>query len=277
MGEPSDVSFVPGNHDAYVRVHALACDDVRAVGDERRRAEEQGDLPVPPRPRRDRDHRLELSRADGSLDGDGPARQKTGRGLRRTLAPNRREGLGAGRAHPSSAFDRDYAAATWALGRVAFERVVRDFGAEAILHGHIHRQAVRSLASSAARTVGGTVPVLSAPSAAAAASYPRYRAAYHLVRLDREGERWRIGARSRGLTRREQSDRRTRGARGVKAPMRPVLRRCPSGRSAFSWSGFGSFSAAGAALVRSICLMEWMPPPDGIAMCQGGDVCASHE
>jgi transposase InsO family protein len=23
--------------------------------------------------------------------------------------------------------------------------------------------------------------------------------------------------------------------------------------------------------------MEWMPPPDGIAMCQDGDVCASHE
>ncbi len=82
---------------------------------------------------------------------------------------------------------------------VAFERVVRDFGAEAILHGHIHRQAVRSLPSRAARTVGGAVPVLSAPSAAAAASHPRYRAAYHLVRLEREGERWRVGARVRGL------------------------------------------------------------------------------
>jgi hypothetical protein len=32
-----------------------------------------------------------------------------------------------------------------------------------------------------------------------------------------------------------------------------------------------------ATLVWSIRLMEWMPPPDGIAMCQGGDVCASHE
>jgi 3',5'-cyclic AMP phosphodiesterase CpdA len=83
---------------------------------------------------------------------------------------------------------------------VAFERVVRDFGAEAILHGHIHRQAVRSLPSRAARTVSGAVPVLSAPSAAAAASHPRYRAAYHLVRLDREGDRWRVGARVRGLS-----------------------------------------------------------------------------
>lgn len=23
--------------------------------------------------------------------------------------------------------------------------------------------------------------------------------------------------------------------------------------------------------------MEWIPPPDGITMYQGGDVCASHE
>ena len=22
-----------------------------------------------------------------------------------------------------------------------------------------------------------------------------------------------------------------------------------------------------------LALMEWMPPPDGIAICQGGDVC----
>ena len=81
----------------------------------------------------------------------------------------------------------------------AFERVVRNLGAEAILHGHIHRQAVRSLRSRSARTIDGSVPVLSAPSAAAAASHPRYRAAYHLVRLAREGERWRVSARSRGL------------------------------------------------------------------------------
>ena len=85
------------------------------------------------------------------------------------------------------------------LDALAFQRVVRDLGAEAILHGHTHRQAVRSLPSRAARTIGGDVPVLGAPSAAAAARDPRYRAAYHLVRLDREGERWRVGARARGL------------------------------------------------------------------------------
>ena len=86
---------------------------------------------------------------------------------------------------------------------------MRDYGAEAILHGHIHKQAVRSLPSRAARTVGGAVPVLGAPSAAAAARDPRYRAAYHLVRLDREGERWLVSARARGLGAGKRGDRRT--------------------------------------------------------------------
>ena len=226
LGEPSDVSFVPGNHDAYVRASMpIACVDVRAVGDERRRAEEQGDLPVPSRPRRDRDHRLELRRADSALDGDGQARQKTDRGFRRTLAPNRRQGPRAGRAHPSPAFGRGTPPLRGLSDAVAFERVVRDFGAEAILHGHIHRQAVRSLPSRAARTVGGAVPVLSAPSAAAAASHPRYRAAYHLVRLDRRG-RALAGrrARPRALPG-ERGDRRTRGARRLKPPLRPTPQR----------------------------------------------------
>ena len=146
------------------RVHAVACDDVRAVGRERRRAGEQGDLPVPPRPRRDRDHRLELRRADSSPDGDRQARQETDRGIRRALAPNRRQRPGAGRAHPSPAFDRDYAAACAdSRTRPHSSASCAIFGAEAILHGHIHRQAVRSLPSRAARTVGGAVPVLSAP------------------------------------------------------------------------------------------------------------------
>ena len=40
----------------------------------------------------------------------------------------------------------------------AFERVIGERGAEAILHGHTHKQLVRSLPSGAARTVGGRRP-----------------------------------------------------------------------------------------------------------------------
>ena len=81
----------------------------------------------------------------------------------------------------------------------AFERVIAEQGAEAVLHGHSHKQMVRSLVSRAARTPDGVVAVLGAPSASAAVRQPRHRAAYHLVRLDREGQRWRVSARVRGL------------------------------------------------------------------------------
>ena len=83
LGEPYDVSFVPGNHDAYVRASMPLLEATFApwaTSDGAPR--EQGDLPLPSRPRRDRDHRLELRRADSSLDGDGQARQKTDRGVR---------------------------------------------------------------------------------------------------------------------------------------------------------------------------------------------------
>lgn len=81
----------------------------------------------------------------------------------------------------------------------AFERVIEKHGAEAILHGHTHRQLVRMLPSRAARTIDRVVPVICAPSASAAVHDPRQRAAYHLVRLEREGDRWKVTARARGL------------------------------------------------------------------------------
>jgi 3',5'-cyclic AMP phosphodiesterase CpdA len=80
-----------------------------------------------------------------------------------------------------------------------FERLVRAHGAEAILHGHTHKRLVHAIVSPEARTVSGDVPVLGAPSAAADARNLSERAAYHLVRVERVGDRWRLSARSRGL------------------------------------------------------------------------------
>ncbi len=200
LGEPSDVSFVPGNHDAYVRASMPLLEATFAPWTTERRAADRRDLPLPPRARRDRDHRLQLGGADRSVDGDGQARQE--RSSRRSRNCSRETGA-KGLARVVLIHHPPIAGITPPLrglsDAAAFERIVRDFGAEAILHGHTHQQAVRSLPSRAARTVGGAVPVLGAPSAAAAARDPRYRAAYHLVRLDREGERWRVGARARGL------------------------------------------------------------------------------
>jgi 3',5'-cyclic AMP phosphodiesterase CpdA len=200
LGEARDVSFVPGNHDAYVRASMPLLEATFApwtAGDA-----QQGGATFPfLRIRRDVAI-IGLSSAvpTGPLMATGRLGKAQLEAFAELLRQTGAKGLGrvvlihhppmAGATPPLRGL----------LDVVAFQRVVRDFGAEAILHGHTHRQAVRSLPSRAARTVGGAIPVLGAPSAAAAARDPRYRAAYHLVRLDREGERWRVGARARGLT-----------------------------------------------------------------------------
>jgi 3',5'-cyclic AMP phosphodiesterase CpdA len=199
LGEPADVSFVPGNHDAYVRASMPVLESTfapwaRSDGAQGNKAtypylRVRGEIAiiglssaVPTAPLM-ATGRLGKKQVEAFAE---LLRQTGAKALARVVLIHHPPLTGAPPLRGLS-------------DAVAFERVVRDFGAEAILHGHIHRQAVRSLPSRAARTVTGAVPVLSAPSAAAAASHPRYRAAYHLVRLDRDGERWRVGARARGL------------------------------------------------------------------------------
>jgi 3',5'-cyclic AMP phosphodiesterase CpdA len=201
LGEPSDVSFVPGNHDAYVRASmpllaTTFAPWARSDGAQASKAtypylRVRGEIAI-----------IGLSSAvpTAPLMATG----KLGKTQIEAFAELLRQTGARGLARVVLIHHPPLSGVTPPLRGLsdapAFERVVRDLGAEAILHGHIHRQAVRSLRSRAARTVGGAVPVLSAPSAAAAARDPRYRAAYHLVRLDREGERWRVSARARGLT-----------------------------------------------------------------------------
>jgi 3',5'-cyclic AMP phosphodiesterase CpdA len=200
LGEPADVSFVPGNHDAYVRASMplLATTFAPwAMSDNAQLSKAtypylrvRGEIAI-----------IGLSSAvpTAPLMATG----RLGKPQIEAFAELLRETGAKGLARVVLIHHPPLAGVTPPLRGLsdapAFERVVRSLGAEAILHGHIHRQAVRSLRSRAARTIDGSVPVLSAPSAAAAASHPRYRAAYHLVRLAREGERWRVSARSRGL------------------------------------------------------------------------------
>ena len=198
LGDPADVSFVPGNHDAYVR----AAMPMLAATFEPWTTGDSGASTFPYLRVRGEVAIIGLSsgRADRPADGDGKARPPPARGLGRAARRDRRAQDSPGSC--SSTTRRSSKGAPPLRGltdAAAFERIVRDHGAEAILHGHTHKQLVRSLPSRAAKTVGGRVPVLGAPAAAAATHDPRYRAAYHLVRLDRDGERWRVSARARGL------------------------------------------------------------------------------
>ena len=197
LGDPADVSFVPGNHDAYVRaaMPLLATTFARwTTGDSGASTfpylRVRGDVaiigltsgvPTGPLMATGRLGRSQIGALAALLDLTGARR------LARVILVH----------HPPLA--KGAPPLRGLTDAAAFERVVRDHGAEAVLHGHTHRQLVRSLPSSATKSVGGRVPVLGAPSAAAAAHDPRYRAAYHLVRMARDGENWRISARVRGL------------------------------------------------------------------------------
>ena len=198
LGDPRDVSFVPGNHDAYVpaAMPMLKATFARWTTDDSGRSgfpylRVRGEvaiigltsgLPTGPLMATGK-----LGRAQ--LDAFAALLQETGaRDLARVVLIH----------HPP--MTKGAPPLRGLTDAAAFERMIAAHGCEAILHGHTHRQHVRSLPSPASKTVGGRPPVLGAPSAAAATHDPRYRAAYHLVRIAREGERWRVTARARGLT-----------------------------------------------------------------------------
>ncbi len=200
LGEASDVSFVPGNHDAYVRASMpLLATTFASWATSDGAPESRATYPY----LRVRGEIAIIGLSSAVPTGPLMATGKLGKAQLAAFAELLRETGAKSLARVVLIHHPPIAGITPPLRGLsdasAFQRIVREFGAEAILHGHTHQQAVRSLPSRAARTVGGAVPVLGAPSAAAAARDPRYRAAYHLVRLDREGERWRVGARVRGL------------------------------------------------------------------------------
>jgi len=197
LGDPKDVSFVPGNHDAYVR----ASMPLLKAAFRQWTTDDRGESRFPYLRHRGDVAIIGLTSAvpTGPLMATG----KLGRAQLEAFAALLAETGAKGLArvvlihHPPLA--KGAPPLRGLTDAAAFERVIAALGAEAILHGHTHRQLVRTLPSVAAKTVDGRVPVLGAPSAAAATHDARYRAAYHLVRLAREGERWRVGARVRGL------------------------------------------------------------------------------
>jgi len=197
LGDPSDVSFVPGNHDAYVRA---AMPMLKAVF-EPWTTGDSGVSGFPYLRVRGEIAIIGLSSAvpTGPLMATGTLGRNQLDAFAALLEATGDNGLGRVVLihHPPLA--KGAPPFRGLTDAAAFGRVIRTRGAEAILHGHSHRRLVRALPSPACRTVGGAVPVLGAPSAAAAAHDPRYRAAYHLVCLEREGDRWGVSARSRGL------------------------------------------------------------------------------
>lgn len=201
LGDPRDVSFTPGNHDAYVKdaMEGLARSFAPWTA---------GDVEAPPEARfpyvRVRGEVAIIGLNSGVPTAPLMASGRLGKTQTAAFARVLQETGDKGLArvvmihHPP--LTKGPAPALRGLSDAQdFEDVIQRFGAEAILHGHSHKRMVNYLPSRATRQESGKVPVIGVPSASANTANLRQRACYHLVRVDRAGPHWRVSVRARGL------------------------------------------------------------------------------
>ncbi len=191
-GRPADVSFTPGNHDAYVRDALPVLAQTFAPWTEGYRfpyLRRRGEVAL-------------IGLNTGVPTAPFLATGRLGAAQLAALATLLKETAGLARVvmihHPPMRGGR----APFLRGlddAGAFEAVVAEWGAELILHGHTHRAMAHRLASRATRNALGFAPALGAPSISSAAADAAHRACYYFVALDREGGRWRTAIRARGL------------------------------------------------------------------------------
>lgn len=195
LGLPEDVSFVPGNHDAYV---PGSLEGLLAEIDPWARGDNPGPARFPYLRRRGPVAFVGLSTAVPTA----PFVASGKLGLRQRVAaeavlaalaqercirvvlihhPPHVGGALAGR----NLTDAD-----------KFEEIIDRVGAELIVHGHNHTGTVAQLAGPA----GSIVPVVGAPSASARGGALTHKAGYHVFTIEGEPGAYRIEARLRGLT-----------------------------------------------------------------------------
>ncbi len=192
LGEPTDVTLVPGNHDAYVR-GALA-QAVRAWG-----AFMQGD---------DQGRGFPFVRRRGPLTLIGvstavPSAPFMATG---TLGKPQLAAIEAILRMPDDGFrvllihhplrstrNRHNARLTDAD---RLEALLHRYGVDLVLHGHDHRHAVVWLEGPEKR-----IPMVGVPSASVAADGHRTPAAYNLFAIERRDNGWHVAMTTRGLTR----------------------------------------------------------------------------
>lgn len=80
------------------------------------------------------------------------------------------------------------------LDSAEFRAVIAEVGAEMILHGHTHRSALAKLP-----TPKGHAPVIGVPSASARPDIGKGRARYHLYRIEPIDDGWRLAVEVRGI------------------------------------------------------------------------------
>jgi 3',5'-cyclic AMP phosphodiesterase CpdA len=190
LGGARDVSFVPGNHDAYVRASLpyLARFEPFFAGDDGASGfpylRVRGPVAIVglnsaiPRPMFVSSGRVgaaQLARAESLLA------QAGARGLARVVLLH----------HPPLV--REQKPGRSLIDATAFEAMIARVGAELILHGHDHRQATRHM-----QGPRGGVPVVGVASASVAPTAGHRPAAWHLFEFHADGGGVRIAGRARG-------------------------------------------------------------------------------
>jgi 3',5'-cyclic AMP phosphodiesterase CpdA len=192
LGSTEDVSFVPGNHDAYVRAEAST--HLAAWGDFARSDAARAPS-FPYTRRRGPVAFVGLSTAvptpwflsTGKLGQDQIAaaadalKRLGGRGLFRVVLIH----------HPPAGHRAWHKRLSDAA---EFREAIAEHGAELMLHGHDHRPSLVQIAGPS-----GPVPVVGVPSASATADDPRGSGAYNLYRIAGEPGAWSCELERRGV------------------------------------------------------------------------------
>jgi 3',5'-cyclic AMP phosphodiesterase CpdA len=204
LGPPDRVTAIPGNHDAYVpmdwqRSIGLWADYMTGAPP----GEDAHEQPV----RSDDDFPFVRVRGPLALVGVStacpmPPLSAAGRIGERQLGELRcrlkelgREGLFRVVLIHHPPFDGPAQRRKGLHDGAGFRAVVAEAGAELVLHGHTHRSGLGKL-----RTPDGFAPVIGVPSASARYAHDgRGHGQYHLYRVAREGNGWRIDVEVRGV------------------------------------------------------------------------------
>ena len=197
LGPEHDVSFVPGNHDAYTRssVRHVSATFAPWVSDQPITAR-TSEVEFPYMRRRGEIALIGLSSAIPTAPflASGALGHEQRDAFETMLAESRKEGLARVVMihHPP----HKIGASTGRGLRDSrkFEDIIARHGADLVLHGHNHRSSVARLPG-----LDGIVPVVGVASCSAVPGTPGHRAAYHLFEIERGRDRWQINGLKRGF------------------------------------------------------------------------------
>lgn len=203
LGSPSEVTLVPGNHDAYV---ATAWDETFSLWAPYMASDDARDGGA--RPGASHDLFPSLRVRDGvALIGLCTARPSAPFLAVGTIGPDQMASLDrileeTGRRNLFRVVLMHHPPSPDTVGwrkrltdAAALRSVLARRGAELLLHGHTHRSS-----RAAIRTSGSSIPVLGIPSASAHGRKPGRRARYHVYRVTRAGDHWKILVSARGYS-----------------------------------------------------------------------------